>query len=301
MFGMFRAAKIKSLAIVEATYAMREYSAIDFQRLTVNEQGELGDETYELLKGYEKKSKYTNVEMVVACTLSAIKISFVVNGGSFAIVPMGNQPVDKNHSFYGRHQELLKGFADYLMSSNVDFDNWHRNPIGLSPYLQHSCETALNAIEDGVSRKGADVKGFLAAKFEDNVHGKGNLVNPDEEVYGNEESWTATSASDSVVDVSKDLKQTGTTVAELRRIAEDEGVDLGDLSDEEIKKEYEDLLGNVSEDEHSKKEKLTWSNGHFYEGELVNGKPHGIGKLTSPSGLVYEGKWVDGLFEGNDT
>jgi len=300
MFGMFRAAKIKSLAIVEATYAMREYSAIDFQRLTVNEQGELGDETYELLKGYEKKSKYTGVEMVVACTLSAIKISFVANGGSFAIVPMGNQLVDKNHSFYGRHQELLKGFADYIMSSNVNFDNWHRNPLGLSPYLQHFCKTALNAIEDGRSLKGADVRGFLAAKIEGSVDRERNVADPYEEVYGKEVSSTTTS-SHSVVDVSEDLNQKGTTVAELRRIAEDEGVDLDDLSDEEIKKEYEDLLGNVSEDEHSKKEKLTWSNGHFYEGELVNGKPHGIGKLTSPSGLVYEGKWVDGLFEGNDT
>jgi hypothetical protein len=119
----------------------------------------------------------------------------------------------------------------------------------------------LKGIEDGKSLKGADVMGFI--------------------------------------EPIKYLERQ--KIAELRRIAEDEGVDLDDLSDEEIKKEYEDLLGNVSEDEHSKKEKLTWSNGHFYEGELVNGKPHGIGKLTSPSGLVYEGKWVDGLFEGNDT
>jgi len=42
------------------------------------------------------------------------------------------------------------------------------------------------------------------------------------------------------------------------------------------------------------KGKLTFNDGSVYEGDMVNGKPHGIGKLMYVYGGVYEGDWVDG-------
>jgi len=45
------------------------------------------------------------------------------------------------------------------------------------------------------------------------------------------------------------------------------------------------------------KEKITLEDGSVYEGELVNGVPHGKGKCTSSTGggivIVYEGDWVE--------
>ena len=47
--------------------------------------------------------------------------------------------------------------------------------------------------------------------------------------------------------VSNELNRNSTTVKELRQIAGQEGVDLSDLSDDEVKEQYENLLGNVEE------------------------------------------------------
>ena len=44
--------------------------------------------------------------------------------------------------------------------------------------------------------------------------------------------------------------------------------------------------------------KLTLPDGSVYEGELVNGKPHGKGKKTFSSGGYYEGDFVDGKWHG---
>jgi len=44
--------------------------------------------------------------------------------------------------------------------------------------------------------------------------------------------------------------------------------------------------------------KLTLQGGGVYEGELVNGKPHGKGKFTGPLFDVYEGDFVDGKWNG---
>jgi hypothetical protein len=43
-------------------------------------------------------------------------------------------------------------------------------------------------------------------------------------------------------------------------------------------------------------EKLSFNDGSVYEGETVNGKPHGKGKMTYADGRVEEGKWKDGKF-----
>ena len=44
------------------------------------------------------------------------------------------------------------------------------------------------------------------------------------------------------------------------------------------------------------KGKVTFSDGTVYEGDLVNGKPHGKGKKTYKDGKVEEGDWEDGKF-----
>ena len=41
---------------------------------------------------------------------------------------------------------------------------------------------------------------------------------------------------------------------------------------------------------------ITFPNGMFYEGEIRNEIPHGIGVLTMPNGERYEGGWQDGKF-----
>ena len=46
--------------------------------------------------------------------------------------------------------------------------------------------------------------------------------------------------------------------------------------------------------EKSVESKRTLENGDVYEGDFVNGKPHGKGKLTNENGGVYEGYFIDG-------
>jgi len=40
-------------------------------------------------------------------------------------------------------------------------------------------------------------------------------------------------------------------------------------------------------------EKLTFENGNVYEGETLNGVPHGKGKFVFSYGSVYEGDFVE--------
>ncbi len=42
---------------------------------------------------------------------------------------------------------------------------------------------------------------------------------------------------------------------------------------------------------------LSWMNG-CYKGQLLNGEPHGYGKLTTPTGNGYDGNWKNGLPDG---
>ncbi|KAK1737727.1 phosphatidylinositol-4-phosphate 5-kinase-related protein [Skeletonema marinoi] len=44
--------------------------------------------------------------------------------------------------------------------------------------------------------------------------------------------------------------------------------------------------------------KITFDNGGVYEGDVVDGKPHGRGKKISLSGNEYEGKWKNGMRHG---
>jgi hypothetical protein len=46
----------------------------------------------------------------------------------------------------------------------------------------------------------------------------------------------------------------------------------------------------------------TFTDGHgTYEGEFRNGKRHGHGTLTRPSGTRYTGEWKDGARHGHGT
>ena len=45
-------------------------------------------------------------------------------------------------------------------------------------------------------------------------------------------------------------------------------------------------------------ETINYSNGDLYYGEVVNGKPNGVGTYTLPSGIYYHGDFVDGYFQG---
>lgn len=40
------------------------------------------------------------------------------------------------------------------------------------------------------------------------------------------------------------------------------------------------------------------ASGHRYEGDIVNGEPHGFGQLTLPDGTVYTGSFLSGEFHG---
>jgi hypothetical protein len=43
--------------------------------------------------------------------------------------------------------------------------------------------------------------------------------------------------------------------------------------------------------------KEIYSNGDIYEGDFVDNKRHGNGKMTYPDGKVEEGRWEDGEFK----
>ena len=38
-----------------------------------------------------------------------------------------------------------------------------------------------------------------------------------------------------------------------------------------------------------------------YKGDIVIGKPHGVGTIVYPDGIKYEGKWKDGKEHGQGT
>jgi len=46
------------------------------------------------------------------------------------------------------------------------------------------------------------------------------------------------------------------------------------------------------------KGKMTWDGGTVYEGEFVNGKRYGKGKITYNDNDVYEGEWADDEMKG---
>jgi hypothetical protein len=42
--------------------------------------------------------------------------------------------------------------------------------------------------------------------------------------------------------------------------------------------------------------KVIWKNGRNYSGDLLNKKPHGVGKMKMENGDIYLGGFVNGLF-----
>lgn len=143
MFGMFGATKIKTLAFVETTYVLRKHTNIDLDKMTIDERGEIGDNTYEKLKQYEAKSKYRNIELVCACWGELI---------------MKAEFCEADHFLYGKKIILLKGLADYLLSDNVTwgYENYGRGKH-FPAYFTASIIEPLNEIPDGKSWAGISV------------------------------------------------------------------------------------------------------------------------------------------------
>lgn len=44
--------------------------------------------------------------------------------------------------------------------------------------------------------------------------------------------------------------------------------------------------------------KITYPSGEIYDGSWANGRPNGNGTFGSPAGDVYDGSWVDGRKDG---
>ena len=42
---------------------------------------------------------------------------------------------------------------------------------------------------------------------------------------------------------------------------------------------------------------MTWPEGQIYEGDWVDGKRHGKGKMTYVDGTIEEGCWHEGIFD----
>lgn len=146
MFGIFKATKIKSLAHVETTYRMRHYANFDLDGLNVREAGELGDEIYDLLQNYEKKSEYTVVEMVLAGWGKALSVS---------------EHADRDHYLFGRYDRLLRGLGSYLLSDEVSFECHYTDPRYVPPYFYGFTVRRLEKINDGLALDGRSVLPLL--------------------------------------------------------------------------------------------------------------------------------------------
>ena len=143
MFGMFGATKIKTLAFVETIYAVRQYTNIDLDKMTINERGELADKTYDKLKHYESKNKYRQIELICAC---------------WGELVMEAEFCDAGHFLHGKKIDLLKGLADYLLSDNVTWGYEQYGRLNHFPaYFYSSVIEPLKQIPDGKSWAGESV------------------------------------------------------------------------------------------------------------------------------------------------
>jgi len=64
---------------------------------------------------------------------------------------------------------------------------------------------------------------------------------------------------------------------------------------------WEDEINNIFEEislPNSGRATFSFRNGNVYDGEWLNKKPNGYGKMTYSDGLIYEGTWKDGLHKG---
>ena len=57
-------------------------------------------------------------------------------------------------------------------------------------------------------------------------------------------------------------------------------------------------MGNKSS-KTNKNKPVIMSNGDLYEGQLVDGRPHGYGRLKSPEKGTYEGQFIRGRKSGD--
>ena len=148
MFGMFGSTKIKTYIFVDTTIALRKYAGIDLEKMSMEEQVKLGDDAYILLQRYEKKRKYTKMEMICCC---------------LAILLADKYDEMPGNILYGRRIELLKGIADFLMSPEVTFDRepFSNDPRYFSPYFDAWIIRHLEEIPDGLSLSGKSIEPLL--------------------------------------------------------------------------------------------------------------------------------------------
>lgn len=60
-----------------------------------------------------------------------------------------------------------------------------------------------------------------------------------------------------------------------------------------------ELLNNTSTDKGElTADGINYTTGNIYKGPVLNGKPHGLGKVTRPNGSYYEGNFANGFMQG---
>jgi hypothetical protein len=143
MFGFFKDVNIRTSLFMETTQSVQQFTNIDLARMPAKEQGAFGDRGIDILKKYDRKNKYTSVELNLV--------------GWYVLV---DQTDDTTHSLYAKRFVFPKGFADYTMSKKVSFSPDHKNPTYFPPYFRSFARDILNRIEDGRSLQGSDVKQF---------------------------------------------------------------------------------------------------------------------------------------------
>lgn len=79
-------------------------------------------------------------------------------------------------------------------------------------------------------------------------------------------------------------------------VAQDQS-ENGSDTDEEDENESEEEKVKTDDRNVQSHNTISWDGG-TYTGEIVNGKPHGQGKLIYPSGAEYVGEFYSGLFHG---
>ena len=145
MFGMFGSLKIKTEIFVETCLAIRKYTGLDLDAMTVQERGKFNDDAYECICAYDKKRKYSKPELICAGWGEAIRQA------------KNYQEYEAEHYLRGKSLELTRGLADYFMSDQIDFEAHYSSPNYFPPFFTATCLKPLRDIPDRKSASGKDI------------------------------------------------------------------------------------------------------------------------------------------------
>jgi|TARA_B110000238_G_scaffold170236_1_gene187486 hypothetical protein len=145
MFGMFGSLKIKTEIFVETCLAIRKYTGLDLDAMTVQERGKFNDDAYECICAYDKKRKYSKPELICAGWGEAIRQA------------KNYQEYEAEHYLRGKSLELTRGLADYFMSDQIDFEAHYSSPNYFPPFFTATCLKPLRDIPDGKSASGKNI------------------------------------------------------------------------------------------------------------------------------------------------